>query len=53
MPAISARMYPDVDEAERERWIAAAADSVDRDEIVPVRWWQALFERREPSGTPG
>lgn len=45
VPAFSARLYPDVDDGERRRWVAAAAERVDGGVETPLRWREYLVER--------
>lgn len=45
IPALGARMYPEVDEQERDAWVAAALQRVDPAEQVTVRWWEVLLVR--------
>ena len=45
VPAFSARLYPEVGDDERQRWIAAAAARVEAAVQSPLRWREYLVER--------
>ena len=45
LPALSARLYPDIDEAGRSAWIAAASERVEGEITSLLRWREYLVER--------